>query len=203
LLTSERLLCRRSGLPRGELGQDTGALYVVVRGEGGEGKTTLAVELACWLVPFLYEQQFEDPHLASCLTLLDLPTPPTCWMQPSPPLPPYSLSLPAPTTLLWLITRTFITWTPPNCASCWSSLAPPDPALPRCLPARLADLLGALSLEITVFLLTSMRQVAEYFQAGHSKKIDRAKQHGQPLLSTTGAINNYAANTLANAPRRL
>ena len=47
LLMAERLLCPPTNpLP----GAAAAARYVVLRGEGGEGKTTLAVELARWLV---------------------------------------------------------------------------------------------------------------------------------------------------------
>ena len=47
LLMAERLLCPPTNpLP----GAAPAARYVVLRGEGGEGKTTLAVELARWLV---------------------------------------------------------------------------------------------------------------------------------------------------------
>jgi hypothetical protein len=45
LLAAERLLCEPT--PSGEASR---ARYVVLRGEGGEGKTALAVELARWLV---------------------------------------------------------------------------------------------------------------------------------------------------------
>lgn len=51
LLAAERLLCGRRLAP--DHGADAGtsdATYTVFRGEGGEGKTTLAVELSRWLV---------------------------------------------------------------------------------------------------------------------------------------------------------
>jgi tetratricopeptide (TPR) repeat protein len=47
LLAIERLLCEPVSAPAG---QESRARYVVVRGEGGEGKTALAVDLARWLV---------------------------------------------------------------------------------------------------------------------------------------------------------
>jgi len=50
LLTAERLLCAPTNPQPGTSAPAGLARYVVLRGEGGEGKTTLAVELARWLV---------------------------------------------------------------------------------------------------------------------------------------------------------
>ena len=47
MLAIERLLCEPVGTPAGS---ESRARYVVIRGEGGEGKTTLAVDVARWLV---------------------------------------------------------------------------------------------------------------------------------------------------------
>ena len=47
MLTIERLLCEPLRTPAGS---ESRARYVVIRGEGGEGKTTLAVDVARWLV---------------------------------------------------------------------------------------------------------------------------------------------------------